>query len=449
MQFPKEFLWGAATASYQVEGAALEDGRGESIWDRFSHTPGKVRDGSTGDVACDHYHRYADDASLMKSLNLQAYRFSIAWPRVQPTGSGGVNQKGLDFYRRLVDELRRQGIVPTATLYHWDLPQPLQDRGGWADRDTAERFAEYAAVVVGALGGDVPYWITHNEPWCTAFLGYALGEHAPGLKDIPAAIRASHHLLLSHGLAVDAFRSLAPKGAQVGITLNLVPTYAATESDADRLAAARLDGFQNRWFLDPVFRGRYPEDIFSLYAAMMPMDHVRAGDLEVASRPIDFLGVNYYSRGRVEAAPVEENPLGFRSAPPTAPLTDMGWEVTPEGLTDLLLMLKRDYGDIPLYITENGAAYPDRLNDAGEVDDPERMAFLQSHFAAALRAMERGVNLKGFFVWSLLDNFEWAWGYSKRFGVVYVDFDTQRRIPKSSGLWYRDFIARQVAARYP
>ncbi len=445
MRFPKDFLWGAATASYQVEGGASEDGRGESIWDHFSKTPGKVLNGATGDVACDHFHRYPEDMALMASLNLQAYRFSIAWPRIQATGSGPINQKGLDFYRRLLDELRKHGIAPAVTLYHWDLPQALQERGGWTNRDTAERFAEYAAAVIQALGSDVPHWITHNEPWCASFLGYGFGIHAPGLKEIPAAVRASHHLLLSHGLAVDAFRALAPKGAQIGITLNLAPAYPAGDSEADRLAAGRMDGFQNRWFLDPVFHGRYPADMLRLYETMMPMDHIRPGDLEIASRPIDFLGVNYYSRARVEAAPAAENPLGFRHAKPTAPLTDMGWEVTPDGLTDLLLRLKQDYGDVPLYITENGAAYPDRLSDSGEVDDPDRVAFLQAHFAAALRAVNEGVHLKGFYVWSLMDNFEWSWGYTKRFGIIYVDYASQRRIPKASALWYRDFIARQGA----
>lgn len=444
MQFPKDFLWGAATASYQVEGAAFENGRGESIWDHYSHTPGNVVNGETGDVACDHYHRYAEDVALMASLNLQTYRFSFAWPRIQPSGSGPVNEKGLDFYRRLIEELRRYGIMPAATVYHWDLPQALQERGGWANRDTAERFAEYAAILFDRFGRDIPLWITHNEPWCSAFLGYAMAHHAPGLSDWSQAVKASHHLLLSHGLAVDAFRARAPRESRVGITLNLVPAYAATDTEGDRDAAQRLDGFQNRWFLEPVLRGRYPADMVGLYASQMPMDHMREGDLEVIARPIDFLGINYYSRGVVQADPT--SPLGFGNVSPTAPVTDMGWEITPDGLTDLLLRVKRDYGDIPLYITENGAAFPDRVDKAGEVRDEGRVAFLQAHFAAALRAIEQGVNLKGYYVWSLMDNFEWSFGYTKRFGIVYVDYKTQRRIPKASALWYRDFIARQREA---
>lgn len=439
MPFPKQFLWGAATASYQIEGAVQADGRGESIWDRFSHTPGKTVNGDTGDVACDHYHRYKEDVRLMAELGLQSYRFSVAWPRIFPTGAGAPNPKGIDFYKRLVDELHRYKIKPALTLYHWDLPQALEEKGGWTNRETAYRFAEYADYLFRALGDQVPLWITHNEPWCAAFLGYAMGVHAPGAQDWAKAVQASHHLLLSHGLAVQAFRAAAPKAAQVGITLNLAPAYPGGERPEDLAAARLLDGFQNRWWLDPLFKGQYPADLIEYFSQFGALDYIQPDDLALIQQPIDLLGINYYQWIHVKGNP--DSPY-FRAEgmPIQNPVTAMGWEVVPESLYDLLVRIKRDYGDLPLYITENGAAYPDAVNEAGEVVDPERIEFLRAHFAAAERATADGVNLAGFYVWSLLDNFEWAFGYEKRFGIVYVDYESQQRIPKGSATWYSQVI---------
>lgn len=445
MRFPSDFLWGVATASYQIEGAAKEDGRGESIWDRFSRTPGKVLNGDTGDVACDHYNRYEADVNLMAELGIKSYRFSIAWPRLFPTGSGALNVKGLDFYKRLVDRLHSRGIMPAATLYHWDLPQALQDQGGWGNRETAYRFEEYAAAVARELGDQVPYWITHNEPWCASFLSHSMGHHAPGLTDWPLGVRTSHHLLLSHGLAVRAFRQLAPVGTRVGITVNLYPVYPATDSAEDRAAARRIDGFQNRWFLDPVLKGRYPADMLEYFGRWEPLDYIKPGDLELIGLHTDFLGINYYSRHHVKAN-AWSGYFQSENMPDEYPLTDMGWEIVPNSLYDLLVRLKADYGDIPLYITENGAAFPDAPGASGIVEDHDRVSFLEGHFAAAHRAIAVGVNLKGYYVWSFMDNYEWAWGYTKRFGIVHVDYETQKRTPKRSALWYRDVIGRNGLA---
>jgi beta-glucosidase len=444
-EFPSGFLWGAATAAYQIEGATREGGRGESIWDRFARTPGKVARGETGDVACDHYHRWREDVALMKSLGLRAYRFSIAWPRVVPSGRGPINQAGLDFYRRLVDELLENDIVPCATLYHWDLPQKLQDDGGWIRRDTAERFADYAAICLGALGDRVPLWITHNEPWCAAFLGHFRGVHAPGITDLGAALAAAHHILLSHGRAVTACRSLAP-GARIGITLSLFPTYPLHEEEAaDREAAVLSDGYTNRWFLDPVLRGAYPADTLAhLERLAGPIRANRDGDLVAIANPIDFLGVNYYHRRLIQAGGPD---LGWtvHDRAPGVPTTDLGWEIVPRCFVDLLTRLQRDH-DVPLLVTENGAVFDDRIGADGEVHDPARVDFLREHFRAALTAVERGVKLEGYFVWSLLDNFEWAFGYDKRFGIVYVDYPTQRRIPKSSARFLTRVIREGAAA---
>jgi beta-glucosidase len=435
--FPEGFVWGAATASYQIEGGATEDGRGESIWDRFSHTPGKVLNGDTGDVADDHYHRWPQDIQLMTFLGLKAYRFSIAWPRIIPDGIGAVNRAGLDFYDRLVDGLLAAGIEPFVTLYHWDLPQSLQDKGGWPNRDVVGWFADYAAVVSRRLGDRVRRWITHNEPWVASFLGYATGEHAPGLKDPKAAVQAAHHLLLSHGQAVSILRQSGNDGTQVGITLNLSWVDAASEEPADVEAARRYDGFLNRFFLDPVFEGAYPADMLALYGNAAP--RVEPDDLAQISAPIDFLGVNYYSRAVVAADP--ESPLGTRALQPSgSEYTAMGWEVHPEGLYKLLRRLHEDYGPQAMYITENGCAFPDEVED-GQVRDPRRLSYLREHFIQAARAIEEGVPLRGYFVWSLLDNFEWAFGYSRRFGIVYVDYATQERILKDSALWYKQVIA--------
>lgn len=440
-KFPKDFVWGTATASYQVEGAFQEDGRGESIWDRFSRTTGKVFEGHNGDVACDHYHRFEGDIQLMKELGIRSYRFSIAWPRIYPE-PGRVNEKGLDFYKRLVETLHRHGIQPVATMYHWDLPQWLQDRGGWVNRDTVDHFLTYAETLFTELGDQIPMWITHNEPWCAAFLGYGMGVHAPGHQDWGEALAAAHHLLLSHGKTVQAYRAHRNDG-DIGITLNLTPAIPATDNPADIGAARRSDGFANRWFLDPVFRGAYPADMAEWYTEKVgALDFIKPGDTDIIAAPIDFLGVNYYTHQVVQDDPSEEflhsNPL-----PVEGEKTEMGWGIHPKSLYKLLRRIQSDYTKLPLYITENGAAFEDQVID-GKVEDSERIAFLRAHFDAALRFVEEGGNLKGYYVWSLLDNFEWSFGYSKRFGLVYVDYETQKRIPKASARWYQQLIKDHV-----
>jgi beta-glucosidase len=444
--FPAEFRFGVATSAYQIEGAVDEHGRGESIWDRFCRRPGRVLDGESGDVACDHYHRWEDDLDLIAELGLDTYRFSIAWPRVFPDGRGRLNRPGLDFYRRLVEGALERGIKPLATLYHWDLPQALEDAGGWTNRDTASAFADYAAVVVAALGDVVTDWITQNEPWVSAVEGYAQGKKAPGLADWPAAICASHHLLLSHGLAVDAFRAAGPTDGRVGITLNLAPMIPASDADIDVAAARRADGYHNRWYLDPVLRRRYPPDMLEHYAAQgVDLGFIEDGDESVIGRPTDFLGVNYYSVGRVEdathAPDGDARFLGFNFLPAREPVTKMGWEVAPTALTDLLVRLDRDYGPLRMMITENGGAFAEETSD-WSVRDPQRVAFLADHFEAACRAIDAGVDLEAYYVWSLLDNFEWESGYRPRFGIVRVDYATQERTLKDSALWYRDLVAR-------
>jgi beta-glucosidase len=450
-RFPAGFVWGAATSAYQVEGATREGGRGPSIWDTFAGTPGRVAGGGTGEVAADHYHRYRQDAALMADLGLGAYRFSIAWPRVQPDGRGPVNPAGLDFYRRLADSLLERGIEPWATLYHWDLPQALQDRGGWASREVVDRFVDYAVAVYGALSDRVANWTTMNEPWCAAFLGHAAGIHAPGLQDPGTAVRAAHHLLLAHGLATRAMRSLAA-GPRLGITLNLDPVSPATPGPADADAARRIDGRYNRLFLDPLFRGRYPADVLDDLGGLGGLDRVGDADLEAIAAPLDLLGVNYYRRWVVTAHP-DRSRLDGPPSPWVAagdvefvavgrPRTALGWEIDPSGLDELLLRLHRDYPSLPLFVTENGAAFDDGVDAQGRVRDQARIRFLDGHLRAAHRAIQGGVDLRGYFVWSLLDNFEWAEGYTKRFGIVYVDFPTQRRLPKDSAHWYREAIAR-------
>jgi len=436
--FPDDFVWGAATAAYQIEGAVDEDGRGESIWDRFCATPGKVRNGETGAVACDFYHRYPEDIRLLEELGLDALRFSIAWPRILPEGRGRVNQAGLDFYDRLVDELLARGVQPYPTLYHWDLPQPLEDAGGWPARATAEAFVGYVDAVASRLSDRVTHWITHNEPWVAAWLGYGSGEHAPGRTSPADALAAAHHLLLSHGWAAEVLRR-ASSDAEVGITLNLVPAYPASDADGDRLAARHTDGFFNRWFLDPLFRSQYPTDMLEYFAPDGPP--VAGGDLEAIAAPLDFLGVNYYSRLVLSANPDGGRPLVVRV--PESSYTDMQWEIYPEGLFDLLVRVREDYDPPPISITENGAAFADHRDHDGEVNDPERLAYVAEHLAAVGRAIEAGVPVRGYFLWSLLDNFEWAHGYSKRFGIVFVDYPTLERVPKASARWYRDFVARQ------
>jgi len=437
--FPDGFRFGVATAAYQIEGAVREDGRGESIWDRFSHIPGTIDGGDNGDVACDHYHRWRGDLDLMKALGVESYRFSISWPRVLPFGNGQVNRRGVDFYRRLVDGMRERGIEPIATLYHWDLPQALQDLGGWDSRETTQRFADYATLMAEELG-DVSEWITHNEPWVVAFLGHAHGVKAPGMRDWPTALRVSHHLLLSHGLARRAIHAALPD-ARVGASLNLTPIRPGSESDEDVAAARRQDGYMNRWFLDPLLRGGYPTDMVELYESRFGrMDAIRDGDLELIADSLDFLGVNYYFPQRVRHAEAG-GPLQVEPVPGPPPLTAMGWEIDPQGLHDLLIRLRDEYSPPPIYITENGAAFDDPpINGKGYVDDEGRTEYLRGHLDALRAAIAEGVDVRRYCLWSLLDNFEWEHGYAMRFGIVHVDYDSQRRVPKRSGLWYRDYI---------
>jgi beta-glucosidase len=449
MPFPAGFLWGAATSAYQIEGAADEDGRGLSIWDRFAAAPGATYQGHTGAVAADHYHRMQDDVRLMAELGLGAYRFSIAWPRVLPDGTGKINARGLDFYDRLVDALLARGITPVITLYHWDLPLALFERGGWLKRETAYAFADYAEVVARRLGDRVDHWLTHNEPWCAAYLGYGIGIHAPGVKDLGAACVAGHHLLLSHGLALPRLRAHTRQTARLGITLNLGPIYPDDGTPETLHACECADAFVNRWFLDPIFRGRYPDGLFANLGVAPPP--VEPDDFAIIQAPIDFLGVNYYSRkvvrARRDAHSDTLDAQGFEEVErvPGASYTQMGpgWEVYPAGLTDLLVRLKRDYAPPVIVVTENGAAYDDRWDGGSQINDAERLAYVREHIGALGLALAQDVPLRGYFLWSLLDNFEWGEGYSKRFGMIYVDYATQRRVVKASGRWYADFLASQ------
>jgi beta-glucosidase len=454
--FPPDFLWGSATAAYQIEGGATEGGRGPSIWDTFSHTPGTTLNGDTGDVAADHYHRYLEDVALMKDLGLQAYRFSVSWPRVQPGGSGAFNPEGIAFYSGLVDALLEAGVAPVVTLYHWDLPQELEDAGGWANRDTAYRFAEYAERMAHELGDRITVWTTLNEPWCSAYLGYGSGVHAPGRTDGAAALAAVHHLNLAHGLAARAIRGVLGEQAKVSITLNLHvirPDDPGSAADLD--AVRKIDALANRAFLGPVLDGQYPADLLSDTAAVTDWSFVQDGDLESIRTRIDVLGVNYYSTVRVRhhdgsGGQPQDDGHGESSASPwigatdvafvrqPGPYTAMGWNIEPAGMTELLLSLHRTYPDQPLMITENGAAFDDEVSPDGRVHDARRVAYLHDHIDAVGRAMDAGADVRGYFVWSLLDNFEWAYGYDRRFGIVRVDYDTLERTPKDSGHWYRE-----------
>jgi beta-glucosidase len=460
LTFPADFRWGAATAAYQIEGAVAEGGRTPSIWDTFSHTPGATANGDNGDVAVDHYHRFRDDVALMAELGLTAYRFSVAWPRITPQVTaerlGPVNPEGLAFYSELVDALLAAGISPAVTLYHWDLPQALEDAGGWTARATAERFGEYAEVVAEALGDRVPMFTTLNEPWCSAYLGYGSGVHAPGRTDGAAALTAVHHLNLAHGLAAAAIRRVAP-AAQVAVTLNLAWVRPETSSAADVDAARKVDGLQNRVFLDPILHGRYPADVQADTAAVTDWDFVRPGDLEVIAAPLDALGLNYYSptpvrhwtrerpkenadgHGDGAASPwVAADDVEFPRRP--GPYTDMGWTIDPRGLTELLLRLADERPGLPLLVTENGAAFPDAVGPDGRVADLDRVEYLRAHLAAVHAAIAAGAPVDGYYVWSLMDNFEWAWGYGKRFGIVHVDYATQQRTPKASAAYYAEVI---------
>lgn len=446
-QFPASFRWGCATSAYQIEGGVAEDGRGESIWDHFCARPGRVRNGASGAVTCDHYHRWPGDLDIAQQMGLNAYRFSIAWPRVFPEGRGRQpNGRGLDFYERLVDGMLARGLEPWATLYHWDLPQALQASGGWRDRDTCRAFMDYAQVVASRLGDRVKHWITHNEPWCTAFVGHYEGVHAPGERDLRGAFQACHHVLLSHGMAVPVIRQEVPD-ARVGIVLSLHPLRAASPEQADREAVARYDGWRNRWFLDPLYGRGYPQDTWALVADAAP--EVVPGDLEVIGAATDFLGVNYYFPETVAAAPGARPVEASVRTPAGAEITAFGWQVEPGGMTRLLERVHAEYGPPEIYLTENGATYDDVPADDGSIRDTERLRYLVRHVKALHEAVERGVPVKGYFVWSLLDNFEWAEGYARRFGLVHVDFGTQRRQLKQSGAWYRDFLHDRASAGVP
>ncbi|QWT25078.1 beta-glucosidase [Subtercola sp. PAMC28395] len=457
LEFPASFIFGSATASYQIEGAVNEDGRGPSIWDTFSHTPGLVVDGDTGDVADDHYHRLEEDLDLMKSLNLQAYRFSIAWPRIQPTGRGPANQAGLDFYSRLIDGLIARGIRPVATLYHWDLPQALEDEGGWRVRSTAEAFGDYARIVGEAFGDRIHTWTTLNEPWCSAYLGYGSGAHAPGVTDPESALRAVHHLNLAHGLAIMAIREVASNDPQFSVTLNLHVVRPATDSAEDADAVRQIEALGNRAFTGPMLLGAYPADLFEDTKAITDWSFVFSNDLHIINQPLDVLGVNYYSTNLVRVWPGDgpkQNADGHKdvggSPWPGAgrveflaqpgPYTEMGWNIEPSGLEELLLSLHGQFPGQPMMITENGAAFDDVVED-GAIHDVDRIDYLRRHLTAAHRAVQQGVDLRGYFVWSLMDNFEWSYGYSKRFGIVRVDYDTLVRTKKDSALWYAELAA--------
>lgn len=444
MAFPSDFAWGTASSSYQIEGGGLDYGRGACIWHHFSHTPGKVANGDTGDVACDHIHRYADDVQLMKDLGVDSYRLSIAWARVLPDGVGRVNEPGIEFYDKLVDNLLECDITPYITLYHWDLPQALQERGGWENPDSVAWFADYVDLMTRTLGDRVKHWITHNEPYVVSMVGNLQGRHAPGKTDPLAAYTVAHHVLLSHGAVVPIIRRNVP-GAEAGITLDQTYSYPRTSSHEDRMAARRFAGYHNAWFLDPVFRGAYPADMVNLLEPLGVFANINLDDIAKARVPIDFLGVNYYTRNVIFNDP--NSPflqLGFGKTE-GAEHTATDWEVYPDGLLHTLLYVHNAYNPPKIYITENGCAYYDPQPTNGVVHDPKRVEYYKLHLDAVSRAIDMGVPVAGYFAWSLLDNFEWAEGYDKRFGVVYVDFETQQRTPKASALYYRDRIAQERA----
>lgn len=444
VEFGKDFRFGVAASSYQVEGAAAEDGRTPSIWDTFCRTPGNVYEGQTGDVACDQYHRYKEDVGILRELGVDSYRFSISWSRVFPA-YGAYNPKGMEFYKNLIRELKQNGIEPMVTLYHWDLPMWAHERGGWLNRESTVWFKEYATTVFEELNDSVKCWITHNEPFCASVLGYGLGIHAPGHKNLGEALIAAHHILLSHGIAVKAFRECGFSDSKIGITLNLTPSSPASNSKEDIEAAARADGLSNRWFLDPVFRSSYPEDMKEALGKLVGgFDFIKDGDLQAISAKNDFLGVNYYTRVRTEF--VEDSGLNYRDVQgdPKKSVTAMGWVICPEALYDLILRLRREYTQIPIYITENGAAFDDVLTKEKRVHDTERIDYVKEHLRKIAEANEQGADIRGYYLWSLLDNFEWACGYSKRFGIVHVDFRTQERSLKDSALWYRDTISSRA-----
>jgi beta-glucosidase len=429
--YPPNFIWGAAASSYQIEGAWNEDGKGESIWDRFSHTAGKIKNGDTGDIACDHYHRYKEDVTLMKELGLRAYRFSISWPRVLPQGRGNINKPGLDFYHHLIDELLGAGIEPWVCLYHWDLPQSLQDEGGWANRDIVYHFAHYAKFIAHEFSDKVKRWVILNEPGIVAAVGHLVGIHAPGIKDVNTFLKVSHHQLLAQGKAVQALRNINPN-FEIGTALNLSPVHPISSAKEDQEAASRLDECWNRWYLDPLFKGEYPP-----FAEKMI--NPTKEDLEVIYQPLDFLGINYYQRSLVSYDPTEPL-IAARLVPKNSFLTEMGWEIYPDGLYQIMMRLKEEYNNPVVYITENGAAFDDKVTRNGEIQDDDRIVFLRDHMVAAYRAMKEGARFKGYLVWSIMDNFEWAEGYAKRFGLVHIDYQTLKRTLKKSARWYKQLI---------
>ncbi|PKP57509.1 beta-glucosidase [Candidatus Atribacteria bacterium HGW-Atribacteria-1] len=442
VRFKKNFIFGLATSSYQIEGAATEGGRSPSIWDTFCKTPGKVYEGHSGDVACDHYHRYKEDVGILKEIGVNSYRFSISWSRIFPE-YGKYNPKGMEFYKKLIDELNRNDIKPTVTLYHWDLPMWAHDRGGWLNRDSVKWFKEYAIKVFEELNDSVKFWITHNEPFCASILGYSLGIHAPGHKNMREALIAAHHILFSHGAVVEAFREFGFEDSKIGIALNLTPSYSASDSKEDTEAAFRCDGLSNRWFLDPVFKASYPEDMKKVFVKLVgEFDFIKDGDLQKISIKNDFLGVNYYTRGLIKF--FQDSKLSCQSVQGNLKKTAMGWEICPEGLYDLILRLRKEYTQVPIYITENGSAFDDVLSTEKRVNDVERIDYIKRHLIKIADLNEQGADIRGCYVWSLIDNFEWAYGYSKRFGIVYVDFKTQERILKDSALWYKDVIKNRL-----
>lgn len=448
IQFPKDFQWGTATAAYQIEGAVHEDGRGPSIWDIFSHTPGRVANGDTGDRACDHYHRWKEDVALMKELGFKAYRFSIAWPRILPDGRGKVNQPGIDFYNRLIDELLKTGIHPLVTLYHWDLPASLPD--GWLNRSTADAFVEYTGIAVRAFGDRVKDWVTLNEPYCSSFLSFKIGVHAPGMHDTSKALIAAHHLLLAHGQAVPVIRENCPD-AKVGIVLNLSPFHPESQSKADTAAVRHLDGELNRWFLDPLHGRNYPADMVADYVSMGVLEtaepeYIRGNDMAQIAVPTDFLGINYYfpSVVRGSEGPVMDPAKFVYILGPKEKRTAMGWEVDPDGLLEIITRVHREYKPAKILIAENGASYPDGPDASGKIHDVKRIEYLQGHISAIGRAIRDGAPVAGYYLWSLMDNFEWSFGYAQRFGLIYIDYSDFHRYPKDSAYWYKEVIEKGV-----
>ncbi|MCJ7665491.1 MAG: GH1 family beta-glucosidase [Actinobacteria bacterium] len=441
-KFRENFIFGVATSSYQIEGAAAEDGKGPSIWDKFCKIPGKTYKGHTGDIACDHYHKYKEDVELMAEIGVDSYRFSISWPRIFPQ-KGKYNPEGMEFYKKLVNELNKKGIKPAATLYHWDLPLWAYEAGGWLNRDSVKWYEEYAVKVFEELNDSVKFWITHNEPFCASILSYYIGLHAPGHKNIGEALTAAHHILLSHGIAVESFRKLDFKESKIGITLNLSPAYPLPDSEKGVEAASRADGLRNRWFLDPVFKASYPADMKKIFSGFAgDLDFIKDGDLQKISIKNDFLGVNYYTRTLVEF--FQDSKLNFKDVQGNLKKTAMDWEICPEALYDLIVRLRKEYTQIPIYITENGAAFNDRISEYGRVCDVERTDYIRDHLAKVAELNDKGADVRGYYIWSLMDSFEWEQGYSKRFGIVSIDYKTQKRVLKNSALWYRDLIKEMI-----